>query len=302
MKLTDWAKKQGISYVTAYRWFRDGKLPVEAYQSDSGTIIVRDEANDSSEKSMSVNSVNQQNDVMALFLKKTVEFSKNNSTVEDFAAYVISNFQLKMNNAAESTPKYSRMKPKPEDVQKHFQQFIKKGQKPQPNIFVSEPETIDDLVAKSEGLTTEQLVHELHKIAEPQSINVTGLVSPDNELYTQIKTALSDVRLNNAFSDLLSGESTEGVFNRTVHESTPLTYTNGLNSTFSTSSLSVAEVATTAPTGTSLFFNTNGPTGAFKPTQKELESAKLLVEESQEPPASAPKKRGRKPSKNRTSK
>ena len=40
MKLSDYAKKLGISYKTAWRYFRDGKL--DAYQTDSGTIIVRD--------------------------------------------------------------------------------------------------------------------------------------------------------------------------------------------------------------------------------------------------------------------
>jgi predicted site-specific integrase-resolvase len=42
MKLSAWAKKQGISYVTAYRWFRGGKIP-GATQYDSGTILVPEE-------------------------------------------------------------------------------------------------------------------------------------------------------------------------------------------------------------------------------------------------------------------
>ena len=42
MKLHDWARKQGISYMTAWRWFRDGRLPVEAEQMPSGTIIVKE--------------------------------------------------------------------------------------------------------------------------------------------------------------------------------------------------------------------------------------------------------------------
>jgi putative resolvase len=40
MKLSDWAKKQGISYRTALRWFHGGTLPVEAGQMSTGTIIV----------------------------------------------------------------------------------------------------------------------------------------------------------------------------------------------------------------------------------------------------------------------
>jgi putative resolvase len=40
MKLSAYAKKLGISYKTAWRWYADGKL--DAYQADTGTIIVRE--------------------------------------------------------------------------------------------------------------------------------------------------------------------------------------------------------------------------------------------------------------------
>lgn len=40
MKLKTYADQLGISYKTAWRYFRDGKL--DAYQTDSGTIIVRE--------------------------------------------------------------------------------------------------------------------------------------------------------------------------------------------------------------------------------------------------------------------
>jgi putative resolvase len=43
VKLSEWAKKQGISYRTALRWFHNGTLPVEAEQMDTGTIIVQAE-------------------------------------------------------------------------------------------------------------------------------------------------------------------------------------------------------------------------------------------------------------------
>jgi len=43
MKLADWARKQGIDYQTAYRWFRDGNLPMPAIQLPTGTILVGDE-------------------------------------------------------------------------------------------------------------------------------------------------------------------------------------------------------------------------------------------------------------------
>ncbi len=40
MRLCDWAKQQGIAYVTAWRWFKTGKLPVRAIQTPSGAILV----------------------------------------------------------------------------------------------------------------------------------------------------------------------------------------------------------------------------------------------------------------------
>lgn len=42
MKLSDWAKAQGISYTTAYRWFKAGKLPVKSKQTATGTILVEE--------------------------------------------------------------------------------------------------------------------------------------------------------------------------------------------------------------------------------------------------------------------
>jgi putative resolvase len=42
MKLSEWAKKQGVSYRTAWRWFKAKKLPVVAEQMASGTILVNE--------------------------------------------------------------------------------------------------------------------------------------------------------------------------------------------------------------------------------------------------------------------
>jgi putative resolvase len=42
MKLSVWAKKQGITYRTAWQYFKDGKLPVKATQLASGTVIIDD--------------------------------------------------------------------------------------------------------------------------------------------------------------------------------------------------------------------------------------------------------------------
>lgn len=42
IKLSVWAKKQGISYKTAWRWFKAGILPVKHMQLPTGTILVED--------------------------------------------------------------------------------------------------------------------------------------------------------------------------------------------------------------------------------------------------------------------
>jgi predicted site-specific integrase-resolvase len=42
MKLSVWAKKQGISYITAWRWVKTGKFPLPFTYMPSGTIIVQE--------------------------------------------------------------------------------------------------------------------------------------------------------------------------------------------------------------------------------------------------------------------
>lgn len=54
MKLSVWAKKQGISYKTAWRMWTTGKLPVPAEQFSTGTIIVKEPELSVEEKQHSV--------------------------------------------------------------------------------------------------------------------------------------------------------------------------------------------------------------------------------------------------------
>lgn len=43
MKLSAWAKKSGVDYKTAYRWFKAGSLPVPSWQNPkTGTILIDD--------------------------------------------------------------------------------------------------------------------------------------------------------------------------------------------------------------------------------------------------------------------
>jgi putative resolvase len=43
MKLSVWAKQQGITYQAAWKWWKAGKLPVDAEQMPTGTIIVKEQ-------------------------------------------------------------------------------------------------------------------------------------------------------------------------------------------------------------------------------------------------------------------
>ncbi|WP_225098127.1 IS607 family transposase [Streptomyces sp. CoH27] len=44
MKLSEWARLQGVSYRTAWRWVKDGKMPVPVRQAPSGTWLVDEPA------------------------------------------------------------------------------------------------------------------------------------------------------------------------------------------------------------------------------------------------------------------
>jgi len=43
VRLSDWAKREGVHYQTAWKWFKQGTLPVPARQTATGTILVEDE-------------------------------------------------------------------------------------------------------------------------------------------------------------------------------------------------------------------------------------------------------------------
>jgi putative resolvase len=43
VRLREWAESQGVHYQTAWKWFRDGTLPVPAVKTASGTILVHPE-------------------------------------------------------------------------------------------------------------------------------------------------------------------------------------------------------------------------------------------------------------------
>lgn len=276
MKLKEWAEKTGVKYLTAYRWFKAGTLPVKAYQTDSGTIIVEEELEvEKQEKKL------MSNNAMSVFLKKTVEFSKNDGSIEDFAAWVLANFSLKSNDDP-SIPKYSRIMPKSEEIQKHFQQFIKpKGDKPKPNMFVAPPEALEE-VATQENF----LLNAMDNVSVPELTETFGdlLMTPTINLVKTYDTVA------------------EGMVNRSVDLTPQLNYTGSNNHApsnnlqYTTTSINPMLATTNATMSNSVFYagDVNPTTfpGGFKPTQKELESANKVLELTEKP------RRGRKPSKN----
>jgi putative resolvase len=52
MRLSQYAKQMGVSYKTAFRWWKAGKL--DAYQLDTGTIIVREPAQPSASQGVAL--------------------------------------------------------------------------------------------------------------------------------------------------------------------------------------------------------------------------------------------------------
>ena len=282
MKLKEWAEKTGVKYLTAYRWFKAGTLPVKAYQTDSGTIIVEEEleAEKQEKKIMS-------NNAMSVFLKKTVEFSKNDGSIEDFAAWVLANFSLKFNNDSDA-PKYSRVMPKSEEVQKHFQQFIKpNGEKPKPAMFVAPPEALEEITDQP-----------LADITSFDTVSVPELTETFGELL--MTPVYSSVKIYDNVA--------EGVVNRSVDSTPQLNYTgsnslapsNYFQNSASASTFSSMPAAAGSVINDSYFVGSEDARlgisavypGGFKPTQKELDSASKSLEVTERP------RRGRKPSKN----
>ena len=291
MKLSDWAKKQGIAYLTAYRWFKDGKLPVQGYQSDSGTIIVQDDSENSEIPMASTG------DAMSIFLKKTVEFSKNNSTIEDFAAYIISNFTLKLNNINEPLAKYSKNKPKTEDVQKHFAQFIPDKNnidhlKHIKSLIKEKPGLIQDNLDFSQALEEAKLVALFeNETKENLKDSFSGALKDLNNEYTLSEDPMSEV------NESLDTTSFGGIVARNVEfVSTP----QQTNYTGSTSTIASGNLISQDSDG----FKLSIGDCALNSAQNSTISSCYYNVASNDPPlkdietVNVPKRRGRKPSKN----
>jgi len=77
MKLVDWAKQQGITYKTAWNWFKTGKMPVSAIKTPTGTILVQEKTELSETKDAWIYSR------VSTYAKKA-DLDRQASRVEDF--------------------------------------------------------------------------------------------------------------------------------------------------------------------------------------------------------------------------
>jgi hypothetical protein len=299
IKLSEWADRHNLSYITANRHFHAGLIP-GAVQLDSGTILVED----TSEQPMTTNA--SSNDAMSLFLKKTVEFSKNDASVEDFAAFVISNFKLQLNNVNEG-PKYSKNRPKPEEVQKHFQQFLPDKEKAEQ--LKAMKNLLKDQTLKKDAAPFIAAFNE-----EPSTFDrVVDTVSDELSDELTMGAILSDMAPKSSAVHVYGPQTTaEGLVTRSVDlDTTPqqINYTGSTNLAFNSSNFVPSNISVSAfcndiggafPIATfdspyqadgtlsSIFL-----ASSFQPTQKELLSAVKVIEVAET--EDAPRKRGRKP-------
>lgn len=150
IKLADWCKKHGIKYLTGYRWFKDGKMPVDAYQTDTGTILVSDENDVSETMETTMQDSKLSDSPMSQLINKTVEISKAGGQVEDLATFIISNFKLEKHDVLEYQARKPKMKPTKEMTENHFKKFMKTKVKPETNMFLVNENELDNVVAASE--------------------------------------------------------------------------------------------------------------------------------------------------------
>lgn len=212
MKLSDWADKQGIKYLTAYRWFKAGKMPVPCYQTESGTIIVHVPEKNMQDDQLSSQAVSQ-------FLKKTVEFSNAKTSIEDFAAYVLSNYKLENSGAEESEVQKSAKGTKdmisPHSSQ-HFNKFLKKNdKKPELNMFLINEQSLETITLASADASSseEALAKELSSVFDPEGSVKVGTVLPVNSNYRSFAKNNPNIKL---MANDLGAAITQGKTSSTV--------------------------------------------------------------------------------------
>jgi hypothetical protein len=111
IKLSEWAKRNGITYATCYRWHKEGTMPVKSYSTATGTIFVEDDNKDG------ITSIE-------LFLKQVVKFSSENKSIVEFSAFVLDNFNLSMKNIVHTVHPSEAPAIAKQEVQNHIKDYI----------------------------------------------------------------------------------------------------------------------------------------------------------------------------------
>lgn len=202
IKLSDWCKKHGIKYLTGYRWFRDGKMPVNAYQTATKTILVDDTDFNFDECDVSdLLEENTDSSPIAMLLKETINIGKMGASAEDLAAYVVTNFNLEWKHTSEklhpALVKAPRIKPASAEAQGHFQKFLTKPtKKPAPNMFLIDEQTLNEISEVDTGsFLTAELVDKFRSanvLEQPvnKSMSVSNVSSLVNAMQAEICTPL----------------------------------------------------------------------------------------------------------------
>ena len=200
MKLAEWAKNNGISYLTAFRWFKAGTLPVKkAIQTESGTILVFE---DETEEKV------QPKEVYSSCLTETYQKLINNlpkdikskiehdtSIKSDFINFC-NHFSVKTKTAVDNSKKIEEEFEKIKNDPELYEDYLNL-QKAQPKILT--PEEFKDLTAR---LKEEEALRKI----ETEFLNRCEKI---NDKHNEKINNLSKVDINNEFlkSNLIIDES-----------------------------------------------------------------------------------------------
>lgn len=205
IKLSDWCEKNGIKYLTGYRWFKDGKMPVQTMQTDSGTILVSDtdETDNSEPKPLAESPISR-------IIKKAIEIGKANGSVEDLAAFVIMNFSLTdISNTAHSSVagpvKKQGVKPTKEMTENHFKKLMKQDKvRPETNMFIINQNDFDSVVAASENESVMNTtdVEKFGKVVPYTNSLLEELKSMTYEMSDAINQGTNESNVNDDIADV----------------------------------------------------------------------------------------------------
>jgi len=206
IKLADWCKKNGINYLTGYRWFKNGKLPVNGYQTPSGTILVDD--SDPFEKIEEVVAETGNDSAVTQLVKKAFDLSKSGAPIEDLATYVISNFKLEKQDEPAPVSRRGKMKPTAEMTQSHFKNYMKSAQpKPEPQMFIPNEEELAIINSEKAALPNLSEVKDLLQGRSlGDTIQLTSTLNAAN--VSSIAQSLKTNALNVSFDSISSAPPT----------------------------------------------------------------------------------------------